>query len=165
MRLDWLKLGKFKNLQDFTIDFDERELSTVLIGENGTGKSNVIEAIVQIFRDLDLDEKTHLAYAIAYNCRGHRVEIDNGLTAKNFSISVDDRRLSKTAFMDRRDELLREEVGEASDQHADRAGGAAAQRAGDRVRAEADLIGCLAHARLGLGRHLQPAQRVTDRGG
>src|SRR5947207_1102413 len=106
MRLDWLKIGKFKNLSDFSIDFDEGELSTVLIGENGTGKSNVIEAIVEIFRDLDFGDRTDFPYAIAYNCHGHRVEIDNGLTGKALSISVDRRGFSKSAFMDRRHELL-----------------------------------------------------------
>ena len=45
MRLDWLEIGKFKNLQDFEIDFDEGELSTVLIGENGTGKDTLARAI------------------------------------------------------------------------------------------------------------------------
>lgn len=106
MRLDWLKLGKFKNLTNFAIDFDERELSTVLIGENGTGKSNVIEAIVKIFRDLDFGDKTEFPYAIAYNCNGFRVEIDNGLTAKTLSILVDGKSIAKAAFMDRRHELL-----------------------------------------------------------
>ena len=106
MRLDWLKIAKFKNLQDFEIDFDEGELSTVLIGENGTGKSNVIEAIVEIFRDLDLGDNTSFAYAIAYNCQGHHVEIDNALAKKNFSISVDGKTISKSTFLSRRHELM-----------------------------------------------------------
>ena len=106
MRLDWLKLGKFKNLKDFVIDFDDGELSTVLIGENGTGKSNVIEAIVKIFRDLDLGDKTEFPYAIAYSCKGHRVEIDNGLTGKAISFLVDGTSIAKTAFTQRRHDLL-----------------------------------------------------------
>ena len=106
MRLDWLKIRKFKNLTDFSIDFDEGELSTVLIGENGTGKSNVIEAIVTIFRDLDLGNTTAFAYAIAYNCHGRRVEIDNGFGSKGFSITVDGTALARAAFDRRRSELL-----------------------------------------------------------
>ena len=106
MRLDWLKIGKFKNLQDFAINFDERELSTVLVGENGTGKSNVIEAIVEIFRDLDFGDKTRFPYAIAYNCDGHRIEIDSGIVSKHFAIKVDGESVLKSAFMDRRQELL-----------------------------------------------------------
>ena len=54
MKLDKLWIKDFKNLKDFTIDFDEEQETTVLIGHNGTGKSNLIEALVIIFRDLDL---------------------------------------------------------------------------------------------------------------
>ena len=63
MRLDRLRLMGFKNLKNFEIDFDQGELSTVLIGENGTGKSNVIEALVTIFRDLDLGDLTPFPYS------------------------------------------------------------------------------------------------------
>ena len=60
MRLDKLKIGsekdspthEFKNLKNVTIDFDENQWVTVLIGWNGTGKSNVLEALATIFRDL-----------------------------------------------------------------------------------------------------------------
>ncbi len=56
MRIDSLKIGRYKNLRDFEIDFDETQLTSVLIGENGTGKSNLFEAIVLIFRNLDLKQ-------------------------------------------------------------------------------------------------------------
>lgn len=59
MRLDKLYIEDFKNLKQFSIDFDEREMTTVLIGHNGTGKSNLIEAIVTLFRDLDSIEATY----------------------------------------------------------------------------------------------------------
>jgi predicted ATPase len=60
MRLDKLRIGSnkaspnhhFKNLKDVTIDFDQDHWVTVLIGWNGTGKSNVLEALAIIFRDL-----------------------------------------------------------------------------------------------------------------
>ena len=39
------------------------------------GKSNLIEAIVTIFRDLDLNEKTTFDYELTYQVRGHYVEI------------------------------------------------------------------------------------------
>jgi len=62
-----------------------------------------------------------------------------------------------------RDELLEVEVGEAADDHADALRGAAAQRAGDRIGAEAELLGRGLHPRLGFGRHLEAAQRVRHR--
>ena len=40
MRLGKLTIHNFKNLKDFSIDFDERSLTTVLVGQNGTGKFN-----------------------------------------------------------------------------------------------------------------------------
>ncbi|HET6432557.1 AAA family ATPase [Dyella sp.] len=60
MRLDKVTLGspkdspthRFKNLKNVTIDFDQDHWVTVVIGWNGTGKSNVLEAIAIIFRDL-----------------------------------------------------------------------------------------------------------------
>jgi predicted ATPase len=106
MRLDWLRVRGFKNLDGLKIDFDEKELSTVLIGENGTGKSNVIEAIVTIFRDLDLGENTDFSYFIAYNCRKHRIEVDNRYESKLFSITVDGKQISKSEFSARRAELM-----------------------------------------------------------
>lgn len=53
MRLDKLTIGsaknspthQFKNLKNVTIDFDQDHWVTVVIGWNGTGKSNVLEAL------------------------------------------------------------------------------------------------------------------------
>ncbi|PPC06547.1 AAA family ATPase [Acinetobacter pittii] len=75
MRLDYLKIGsakdshthQFKNLKDVSIDFDEKEWITVVIGWNGTGKSNVLEALAVIFGDLlDLKKKPLFSYEIIY---------------------------------------------------------------------------------------------------
>jgi predicted ATPase len=54
VRLDYLKIDFFKNLNGFEVDFEEAhdEPVTVLLGRNGSGKSNLIEALVIIFRDL-----------------------------------------------------------------------------------------------------------------
>ena len=58
------------------------------------------------------------------------------------------------------DELLQVEVGEAADDHADALGRPAAQRARDRIGAEAELLGRRLHARLRLRGHLEAAQRI-----
>lgn len=110
MRLDWLEIEKFKNLENFKIDFDQGELSTVLIGENGTGKSNVIEALVTIFRDLDLQNRTDFAYAISYHCHGRCVEIDAGLSTNGFTVKVDKKTISRTDFNKRSAEYLPDNV-------------------------------------------------------
>lgn len=75
MRLDKLTIGsakdspthQFKNLKNVTIDFDQDHWVTVVIGWNGTGKSNVLEALAIIFRDLIAKKrKPAFAFQLAY---------------------------------------------------------------------------------------------------
>jgi predicted ATPase len=75
MRLDKLTIGsdkdskthQFKNLKNLTIDFDQDHWVTVVIGWNGTGKSNVLEALAIIFRDLIRKKRTpSFAFQLAY---------------------------------------------------------------------------------------------------
>jgi predicted ATPase len=73
MRLDYLKIDRFKNLNDFAIEFDEVSLEpvTVLLGRNGSGKSNLFEALVIIFRDLIQGRATtDFGYDLRYTLRG-----------------------------------------------------------------------------------------------
>ena len=75
MRLDELTIGEFKNLRDLHVDFDEGSSYTVLVGENGAGKSNLIEALSLIFRNLDLDQEAPFTYQLKYQCRDHDIEV------------------------------------------------------------------------------------------
>ncbi len=52
MRLKRLYINGFKNLNEFELDFTHKDGITVLIGNNGSGKSNVLEAISAIFTGL-----------------------------------------------------------------------------------------------------------------
>ena len=100
MRLDKLWIKEFKNLRDFDIDFDEEQMTTVLIGHNGTGKSNLIEAIVIIFRDLDLGRRPAFSYNLTYFCRGWKIQIkaDPEKKTNRTVITVDGERISFTKF-------------------------------------------------------------------
>ncbi len=75
MRIDRLSLTDFKNLVDFEVDFDETSNRQVVVGRNGVGKSNLLEALTRIFRDLDLEEDSDFGYEIEYLCNGHYVKI------------------------------------------------------------------------------------------
>jgi recombinational DNA repair ATPase RecF len=55
MRIDALYLENFKNLNRFAVDFDLASPRQVIVGRNGVGKSNLLEAIASIFQDLDLE--------------------------------------------------------------------------------------------------------------
>src|SRR5205823_4124203 len=80
-----LKLSGFRNLEDFEIAFSRYATdsdgsplefkSHAIIGQNGSGKSNLIEAIVTIFRDLDLNEVASLDYEMDYFVRNHEITV------------------------------------------------------------------------------------------
>src|SRR5215468_9948192 len=75
MRLQRVWISSFKNLRDFRIDVGDVPL-TVLVGRNGTGKSNFLEALTIIFRDLDLRTDPAFRYEVTYSCRGTKVRVD-----------------------------------------------------------------------------------------
>jgi hypothetical protein len=88
--------------------------------------------------------------------------------ARRLAVGIGDEcaaRRSVQLALDRADELLVPEVGEAADEQADDRGGPAGQGPGDRIGLVAEFLGRLADAPLGLGRHLHAAQRVADCGG
>ncbi len=67
MKVDKLHIrSRFKNLENVKVDFDEDHLMTVVVGCNGSGKSNVLEALVAIFRNLDLGEAPPFSYKLIY---------------------------------------------------------------------------------------------------
>ncbi|MBL7724548.1 MAG: AAA family ATPase [Chitinophagaceae bacterium] len=80
MRIDKVYIKKFKNLSEFNIDLNENEMKSVLLGQNATGKSNFIEALVLIFKYLDLEkeppQKLELQYRIEYYCRDRKIYVN-----------------------------------------------------------------------------------------
>ena len=62
MRLLRVYIDGYRNLKNVTVDFDKDSLTTVVIGENGSGKSNLIEAIVEVFRAWSLGTKKELKF-------------------------------------------------------------------------------------------------------
>ncbi|MEW5786409.1 MAG: AAA family ATPase [Pseudomonadota bacterium] len=87
MQLRYLAIPNFRNLREVELTFatqlsplpsrpDEAAKpirSHALIGQNGTGKSNLIEALITIFRDVDLDQEAAFDYTLEYEVRGHTV--------------------------------------------------------------------------------------------
>lgn len=104
MRLLSLEIERFKNLHDIFVKFDAESPYTVLVGENGAGKSNFIEAITYIFRNLDLELPAPFTYKLEYRCRDKNilVEASEG-SSPTFRLRQESggpyRRLSKRAFM------------------------------------------------------------------
>lgn len=64
MKLQELQIQGYKNLGDITIDFSNNNGITLFVGNNGCGKSNILEAISSIFGGLYKDSihKPHFNY-------------------------------------------------------------------------------------------------------
>jgi ABC-type cobalamin/Fe3+-siderophores transport system ATPase subunit len=109
MRLDKVFIDGFKNLRDLEVDFDEHHLTTVLIGQNGAGKSNLIEAIAQVFRWVDLRRhEPRFRYRIDYRIQPRsgtkaepaRVTL-SGAPGKH-TLDIDGREVKRTEFEKRK---------------------------------------------------------------
>lgn len=121
MQLRHLAIPQFRNLRGVAIDFatqldpapgpapasaPKAIRSHALIGQNGVGKSNLIEALITIFRDVDLDRDAALAYTLEYEIRGHtvRLQADTAKQKRPF-VWVDGKAESQGHLLKRR-ELL-----------------------------------------------------------
>jgi predicted ATPase len=52
MRLKSVHISQYKNLINFNLPFDGSSFIDVFVGKNGSGKSNLFEALIEIFRHL-----------------------------------------------------------------------------------------------------------------
>lgn len=107
MQLRHLHIPNFRNLRGVALDFvthlegHQGEAphpirSHALIGQNGTGKSNLIEALITIFRNIDLRRDAEFDYTLEYDIRGHRVRIQADLSKqKRPFVWVDGDRVSQ----------------------------------------------------------------------
>jgi predicted ATPase len=78
MRLMRLWVDGFRNLKDLTVNFDPSSLTTVILGQNGTGKSYLLEAIALIFRAADLDlPPPDFRFSLSYNIKNRTVTMSN----------------------------------------------------------------------------------------
>jgi len=79
MRLKSIYIGEYKNLKDFTLNFNTACFIDIFVGKNASGKSNLFEAIIEIFRHLyEFDKKgfeINFDYKIQYEIDGKSIDI------------------------------------------------------------------------------------------
>lgn len=123
MKIKSLRTSKYKNLHDVNINF-EADLITLLVGQNGLGKSNLIEILTFIFKDLyTITEKKKFIesankselndYIIEYECRGIDVKIEFDNNQLTISIKRDNdeyQTISFAEFRRRAEELLPDRI-------------------------------------------------------
>ncbi len=94
MKLKALIIKGYKNLENISIDFSANRGTSLLVGNNGCGKSNILEAISSIFAGLykDYFVKPRFDYKLNYEVNNR--EIDISLTKGRYSIKVDSKNIS-----------------------------------------------------------------------
>jgi hypothetical protein len=118
MHIERLKIKQFRNLKDFEILFTrsgpapEDSLaqplefkSHAIIGQNATGKSNFLEALIIIYQDLDLNNAAAFEYEMEYSVRGHRIQLE-AASGKKPKVIVNGERLSASYLSDHAKEYL-----------------------------------------------------------
>ena len=109
LRLTRLWVDGFHNLKDVTVDFDPSSLTTVILGQNGTGKSYLLEAIVLIFRNADLDvAPPEFQFSLSYEIGNHRVMIAN--PSGKWDYVVDGARMTSREFAAAKPEVFPDTV-------------------------------------------------------
>ncbi len=88
MQLISLWVEDFKNLKNFTINFENQENLSIIIGNNGSGKSNILELLSGIFAELYEDKEfIESSYTLIYSINDKIVEITKEYESgeKNFT--------------------------------------------------------------------------------
>lgn len=75
MKLRSLWIDCFKNLRNCEVTFEQAYLINAVIGGNGSGKSNLIEAILHILVDTYLNKTPPFDFSLEYEAQGRCVEL------------------------------------------------------------------------------------------
>ncbi len=124
MQLRYLAIPQFRNLRNLKVNFAselepvsgtpadaagntpvKRIRSHALIGQNGTGKSNLIEALINIFRTLDLEIDPPFEYTLEYEIRGKvvRIQADFDVLKTRSTIWIDGKKENQSYLLKNRE--------------------------------------------------------------
>lgn len=98
MELKTIHITGYKNLVDTRLSFETSETPITIIGNNGTGKSNLIEALLHIFVGLYYDKPPEFDFYIKYNAHNKVVEVNGSRESSGYKVVVDGRPISNTRF-------------------------------------------------------------------
>lgn len=91
MRLQKLHIQtRFKNIENLEMDFADHNGLTVFIGNNGSGKSNLLEALSSIFSGLyNQSRSPSFGYQITYKIENKAIQIAYKVDGNVYKLSVD----------------------------------------------------------------------------
>lgn len=77
MKINYIYIDGYKNLNKLELSFDDNSTVNALIGNNGSGKSNVIEALTRVFTSVYNDSAVDFVYEIHYTIADNDVVLSN----------------------------------------------------------------------------------------
>ncbi len=104
MRLKSLYISHYKNLRDFSLTFESGSFIDIFVGKNGTGKSNLFEALIEMFRHLSEFGKEgntiDFEYAVTYEINGTDTAIEWKAEKLRINKDEDRKTIGKTPIPD-----------------------------------------------------------------
>lgn len=100
MKIHYFKvLSDFRNLRGVELRFDTTVNTYVLIGNNGAGKSSLLEALSSIFKTLFLEgfQPFEFAFSLSFESEGREIQIVNQLDSQP-KFKIDDRDSNRNAI-------------------------------------------------------------------
>lgn len=97
MKITHLEIKGYKNLKDNNLtklDLTNSDKYVALIGLNGTGKSNYIEAISTIFLNLKIGKPTDFEYTLKYTIGEYEVTVENDV------LTIEAKKIAKKNIID-----------------------------------------------------------------
>ncbi len=82
MKISFVSIDGYKNLKNFKVNFDAEK--TVIVGRNASGKSNFLEALVLIFKNLDLGRSPEFTFEIRYTLFENQKDKEKKMIIKGF---------------------------------------------------------------------------------
>lgn len=77
MKINYIYIDGYKNLNKLEVSFDNNSTVNALIGNNGSGKSNVIEALTKVFIAVYNDSTVDFVYEIHYTISDNEIVLCN----------------------------------------------------------------------------------------
>lgn len=101
MQIKKIYIDGYKNLVNTSIEVQSTDIPLAIIGNNGTGKSNLIEALLHIFMGLFYGNPPDFNFIIQYTAHGKDVSITRKIESAIYSVVVDGRPWSWSKFKKR----------------------------------------------------------------
>jgi len=98
MQFEKVYIDGYKNLIEASIEVQSVDIPLAIIGNNGTGKSNLIEALLHIFIGLYYDNPPNFNFHIEYEAHNKNVSIIREVEGNTYIVQVDGREWSRSYF-------------------------------------------------------------------